>query len=599
MILGLIQISRFPYVCYENGGGTFLIPYGICLLLCGLPLYLMEMILGQYSGTSCTKAFYRMAPIMKGLGYAMLSIPTIMAFYYSNIMAWSLYYIFMGFRSELPWKSCNSPEMADYSTDFCYSKYDNDLCVEKFSDEFTFFKKKCMEKTDFCMENFAGDYNSTADACEDAFGNMTDISDVAKRITPSEEFFKRRMFGQTEIGVENTWEHWGNPRGEMIGCLALTWVIIAASLVKGVQSYGKLSYFITLFPYVILTIFLIMMSLQPGFSNGITGFYMKAEWEKLKNFNIWVAACTQIFFSLGLGVGSQLLMCSYNKFNNNCHRDAWLIALGNSLTSIFAGFIVFGTLGVLAENNGVEVEEVITQGVGLTFQSYPEAITLMPIPPLFNFLFFLMMCLLAMSSIVGMWEPTVAGFLDEFPSLRSGWKRSLIYIGSCFIAFLGGISMCFPSGIFMFNIINDHTASTILYVNLLEILLVVFIYGINKFVKNIHEMQIWMPKILEYFWMLCWVLITPGFVVTITVIGFTERKLDQHEGYIYPDSVQALGYLVELFPICIIFIVMFAIVAIRCRNGEAKTLLRSDMWLPRDDFQKSKINGADNKMFES
>ena len=29
-----------------------------------------------------------------------------------------------------------------------------------------------------------------------------------------------------------------------------------------------------------------------------------------------------------------------------------------------------------------------------------------------------------------------------------------------------------------------------------------------------------------------------GFVVTITVIGFTERKLDQHEGYIYPDSVQ-------------------------------------------------------------
>ena len=38
-----------------------------------------------------------------------------------------------------------------------------------------------------------------------------------------------------------------------------------------------------------------------------------------------------------------------SQFNNNCHRDAWLIALGNSLTSIYAGFIVFGTLGVLAE----------------------------------------------------------------------------------------------------------------------------------------------------------------------------------------------------------------------------------------------------------
>ena len=111
-------------------------------------------------------------------------------------------------------------------------------------------------------------------------------------------------------------------------------------------------------------------------------------------------------------------------------RDAWLISLTNSLTSVFAGFVVFGTLGMLAHNNGVAVEEVITAGEGLTFQVlrnsrihpicilrcgqvnqcvqvnpciqvYPEAITQMPVAPLFSFLFFFMLCLLAMSSIVG------------------------------------------------------------------------------------------------------------------------------------------------------------------------------------------------------
>ena len=138
---------------------------------------------------------------------------------------------------------------------------------------------------------------------------------------------------------------------------------------------------------------------------------------------------------------------------------------------------------------------MISQGPGLTFQVYPEAITLMPVPPLFNFLFFLMLCLLAMSSIVGMWEPTVAAILDEFPNLRS--RRSLIYIGSCFLGFLGGLSMCFPSGIFMFNIINDHTANTILCMSILELASVIFLFGIRNFIKNITEMKIWMPEIVN------------------------------------------------------------------------------------------------------
>ena len=44
---------------------------------------------------------------------------------------------------------------------------------------------------------------------------------------------------------------------------------------------------------------------------------------------VWVAACTQIFYSLGVGVGSQLLLCSYNKVSSKesrqdvkCRNDA-------------------------------------------------------------------------------------------------------------------------------------------------------------------------------------------------------------------------------------------------------------------------------------
>ena len=315
LAVGLGNVWRFPYVCYENGGGTFLIPYLLCLLLCGLPLYFMEMILGQYTATSCTKVFARLAPGLKGLGYGMLAIPTMMTFYYTVIMAWSFYYMFMGFRRELPWKSCNSDVLRSVSTEHCYSKYDDDMCGETL----TFFNHSCITPSDLPF----------ASLC----------------ITPSKKFFKRKMLGQSSIGVKDTWESYGSCQWEVLGCLALCWVIIAVSLVRGMQSYGKLTYFITLFPYVILTTFLIMGISKEGFKDGITGFYMKADWDKLfSDFDVWIAACTQIFYSLGVGVGSQLLLCSYNKFNNNCHRDAWLIGLGNSLTSIYAGFVVLAHL---------------------------------------------------------------------------------------------------------------------------------------------------------------------------------------------------------------------------------------------------------------
>lgn len=106
--VGLGNVWRFPYLCYRNGGGVFLIPYATMLLFTGLPLFFMELSFGQYASRGPIEV-WKAVPLMKGVGYGMFIVSCFIGVYYNMIIAWAVFYLFASFTSELPWGSCENP----------------------------------------------------------------------------------------------------------------------------------------------------------------------------------------------------------------------------------------------------------------------------------------------------------------------------------------------------------------------------------------------------------------------------------------------------------------------------------------------------------
>lgn len=64
--LGLGNVWRFPYLCFRNGGGAFLVPYLLMVFVIGLPIFFAELVIGQYSALGPIQAFGFISPLFKG-----------------------------------------------------------------------------------------------------------------------------------------------------------------------------------------------------------------------------------------------------------------------------------------------------------------------------------------------------------------------------------------------------------------------------------------------------------------------------------------------------------------------------------------------------
>uniref|UniRef100_A0A8C5S9Y3 Transporter n=1 Tax=Laticauda laticaudata TaxID=8630 RepID=A0A8C5S9Y3_LATLA len=104
--VGLGNVWRFPYLCHQNGGGSFLLLYLLLLFIIGIPFFFLELAAGQIIRQGSIGVWKHISPCLIGIGFASCVVCSFVALYYNVIMAWSLFYLGSSFQFPLPWSDC-------------------------------------------------------------------------------------------------------------------------------------------------------------------------------------------------------------------------------------------------------------------------------------------------------------------------------------------------------------------------------------------------------------------------------------------------------------------------------------------------------------
>ncbi|CAH1268646.1 SLC6A9 [Branchiostoma lanceolatum] len=520
--VGLGNVWRFPYLCYRNGGGAFLIPYLLFLTFAGIPLFMMEMSFGQY-GSLGPLTIWRACPIFKGIGYGMVVVSGLVCIYYNVIIAWTLHFLFSSFTSALPWATCDNA----WNTENCTLA-----------------------------------------------ANHSALEENVTRISPTQEYWNNRVLGISS-GIEET----GTVQWELALCLLAAWVVVFFCLFKGIKSSGKVVYFTATFPYMMLIVLFVRGVTLEGAGKGLV-YYLTPDFSRLADSQVWYDAASQIFYSLGIAFGGTQVMASYNKFNNNTHRDSVFIALTNCCTSVFAGVVVFSILGHMAHKLDMDVKDVVANGPGLVFVAYPEALTLLPVAPLWSVLFFFMIFTVGLDTQFVMLETCITGICDEFPHIMQKYKTWVLLAVSVGM-YLLGLTCVTNAGMYWLNLMDWYSAGFSLMVLAFFLCIAIsWVYGFQRFCKNVQEMIGYQPN---YYFKICWAVISPMVLLFIVVFSMVVHVPAYYGSYQYPGWAVCIGWLMALMSI--VMVPLFVVLAILKAKGSFMERLRyacesSDNWGP-------------------
>jgi len=231
-------------------------------------------------------------------------------------------------------------------------------------------------------------------------------------------------------------------------------------------------------------------------------YYLEPDWSALKNVIVWRHAFGQVFFSMTVAFGVMITYASFLHRKSDINNNALVVGIADLAVSFIAGIAVFTTMGSLAVKQNIPVREVLneSQGIGLAFVAFPEALSNLPATQFFSAIFFMALVLLGIDSAFSITETILASVCD-----KSGWAKNLVLPAMTVVGFTIGIVFTTEGGLSWLGTIDGFINGTwgILLVALVECVVVGWCFNLDILRRHANSRSdwtigLWWERLIKY-----------------------------------------------------------------------------------------------------
>ena len=451
--VGLGNFLRFPGLAAINGGGIFMIPYFISLLLLGIPICWVEWTMGRYGGSkgfNSAPGIFSVLwrhPISKYFGALALIVPVGIFMYYVYVEAWCLAYA---------WDYL-SAKMTVYGTDVeSYKNYFNDFAGTKYNG--VTLHGHLQESVKFLLIVFVINF-------------LLIYRGISK-------------------GIE-AFCSWAMPA--LILCAL---VVLVRVLTLGTPDPAT--------PQANVNNALGFMWNPKATSSG-------SAWSALANPELWLAAAGQIFFTLSVGFGVILNYASYLRKDDDIVLSGLTASATNEFCEVCLGGLITVPVAFLFLGEANLTKDVLNSSFTLGFKALPAVFARMPAGGFFGAIWFFMLFLAAITSSISMLQPAIA-FLEE--GFNMGRRMSVTILGM--ITAIGSLLVVYFSKNLLALDTMDFWIGTVCIFVLatIQVITVGWIFGIRRAKEEVKRgAALTVPPI--FWWIIKYV--SPAYLIAIFV----------------------------------------------------------------------------------